>query len=67
VLAATTGEHWSDSVLHRIRGELLLKCDVANTVPADEALSGNWKRPFSGSAGAAKRVDQVRVHAVSGA
>jgi predicted ATPase len=37
-LAAETGEHWTDSFLHRIRGEILLKCDPANTAPADEAF-----------------------------
>jgi predicted ATPase len=29
-LAAETGEHWTDSLLHRIRGEILLKHDPAN-------------------------------------
>jgi predicted ATPase len=37
-LAAGTGEHWSDAFLHRLRGEILLKRDPANTVPAEEAL-----------------------------
>jgi len=29
-LARETGEHWSDSLLHRIRGEILLRLDPAN-------------------------------------
>ena len=37
-LAERTGEHWSDAFLHRIRGEILLKRDLANTAPADEAF-----------------------------
>jgi predicted ATPase len=37
-LAAETGEHWTDAFLHRIRGEILLKHDPANTEPAEEAL-----------------------------
>jgi predicted ATPase len=37
-LAGETGEHWSDAFLHRIRGEILLKRDPANTAPAEEAL-----------------------------
>jgi predicted ATPase len=37
-LAQQTGEHWSDSFLHRIRGEILLKRDVANTAPVEEAF-----------------------------
>src|SRR5262249_30947119 len=37
-LAQQTGEHWTDSFLHRIRGELLLKRDSANKVPAEEAF-----------------------------
>jgi hypothetical protein len=37
-LAQQTGEHWSDAFLHRIRGELLLKRDPANTLPAEEAF-----------------------------
>ena len=37
-LAAETGEHWTDSFLHRIRGEILLKRDPANTAPAEEAF-----------------------------
>jgi class 3 adenylate cyclase/predicted ATPase len=38
VLASKTGEHWSDSLLHRIRGEILLKRDPANTAAAEEAF-----------------------------
>jgi predicted negative regulator of RcsB-dependent stress response len=38
-LAAETGEHWSDAFLHRLRGEILLKRDPANTAPAEEASS----------------------------
>ena len=37
-LADETGEHWSDAFLHRIRGEILLKRDPANTAPAEEAF-----------------------------
>ena len=37
-LANETGEHWSDAFLHRIRGEILLKRDPANTAPAEEAF-----------------------------
>ena len=33
-----TGEHWSDAFLHRVRGEILLKRDPANTAPAEEAF-----------------------------
>ena len=32
------GQHWSDTELHRIRGELLLKREPANFAPAEEAL-----------------------------
>jgi predicted ATPase len=37
-LAAETGEHWTDAFLYRIRGEILLKRDPANTAPAEEAF-----------------------------
>ena len=37
-LADETGEHWTDAFLHRIRGEILLKRDPANTTPAEEAF-----------------------------
>jgi predicted ATPase len=37
-LAAETGEHWSDAFLHRLRGEILLKRDPANTGPAEDAF-----------------------------
>ena len=37
-LAGETGEHWSDALLHRIRGDILLKRDPANTAPAEEAF-----------------------------
>jgi class 3 adenylate cyclase/predicted ATPase len=36
--AAKTGERWTDAILHRIRGEILLKRDPTNPVPAEEAL-----------------------------
>ena len=36
--AGETGEHWTDAFLHRIRGEILLKRDPANTGPAEEAF-----------------------------
>ena len=37
-LAGETGEHWTDAFLHRIRGEIMLKRDPANTAPAEEAF-----------------------------
>jgi len=37
-LAGDAGEHWSDAFLHRLRGEILLKRDRANTAPAEDAL-----------------------------
>jgi predicted ATPase len=37
-LAGETGEHWTDAFLHRLRGEILLKRDPANTAPAEDAL-----------------------------
>jgi adenylate cyclase len=37
-LAAETGEHWSDSLLYRIRGEILLKLEPVNAAPAEEAF-----------------------------
>jgi predicted ATPase len=37
-LAGETGEHWSDAFLHRLRGEILLKRDPANTLPAEDAF-----------------------------
>ena len=37
-LAGETGEHWSDAFLHRVRGEILLRRDPANTAPAEEAF-----------------------------
>jgi predicted ATPase len=37
-VAGETGEHWTDALLHRIRGEILLKRDPANTAPAEEAF-----------------------------
>jgi predicted ATPase len=37
-LGSETGEHWTDAPLHRIRGEILLKRDPANTSPAEEAF-----------------------------
>jgi predicted ATPase len=36
-LANETGERWTDALLHRIRGEILLKRDPANPSPAEEA------------------------------
>jgi predicted ATPase len=36
VLARETGEHWSDSFLHRIRGEILLKLDPTNLAAAEQ-------------------------------
>ena len=37
-LASETGERWTDALLHRLRGEILLKRDPANTAPAEEAF-----------------------------
>jgi predicted ATPase len=37
-LATETGERWSDSFLHRIRGEILLKLEPVNTALAEEAF-----------------------------
>jgi predicted ATPase len=37
-LAVETGERWSDAFLHRLRGEILLKRDPANTAPAEDAF-----------------------------
>jgi hypothetical protein len=37
-LAGETGEHWSDALLHRLPGGVLLKRDPANTAPAEDAL-----------------------------
>ena len=37
-LAGETGERWSDAFLHRVRGEILLECDPANTGAAEEAF-----------------------------
>ena len=37
-LASDTGQHWTDAFLHRLRGRILLKCDAANTAPAEQAF-----------------------------
>jgi tetratricopeptide (TPR) repeat protein len=37
-LNAQTGERWTDSLLHRIRGEVLLKRDPSNATRAEEAF-----------------------------
>jgi len=37
-LAGETGDHWSDAFLHRLRGEIVLKRDPANTAPAEDAF-----------------------------
>ena len=37
-LASETGQRWTDALLHRIRGTILLKRDQANPEPAEEAL-----------------------------
>jgi predicted ATPase len=37
-LAAETGERWGDAFLHRLRGEILLNRDPANTAPAEDAF-----------------------------
>jgi predicted ATPase len=36
--AKSMDQHWSDAELHRIRGEILLKHDPANTAAAEEAF-----------------------------
>jgi predicted ATPase len=36
--ARSTGERWSDTELHRARGEILLKRDPANVAPAEESF-----------------------------
>jgi class 3 adenylate cyclase/predicted ATPase len=38
VLAGETGERWSDAFLHRLRGNILLARDPANTAPAEDAF-----------------------------
>jgi len=37
-LANKTGARWTDTLLHRIRGEILLKREPANPAPAEEAF-----------------------------
>jgi class 3 adenylate cyclase/predicted ATPase len=37
-LASETGEHWSDALLHRLRGEILFKRDPDNAAPVEEAF-----------------------------
>jgi predicted ATPase len=37
-LATETDERWSDSLLNRIRGEVLIRRDPANTAPAEQAF-----------------------------
>ena len=37
-LANATGEHWTDSLLHRVRGAILLKRDPANPASAEQAF-----------------------------
>jgi predicted ATPase len=37
-VAHETGNHLGDAFLHRLRGEILLKCDPANHAPAEEAF-----------------------------
>jgi predicted ATPase len=37
-LANETGERWTDALLHRIRGKILLKRDPANPAPAEDAF-----------------------------
>ena len=38
VLTAAMGAHWCDAFLHQTRAKILLKCDPANTAPAEEAF-----------------------------
>ena len=37
-LTERTGQRWSEADTHRVRGEILLKRDPANTAPAEEAF-----------------------------
>jgi predicted ATPase len=37
-LAGETGEHWSNAILHRLRGKILLKHDPADVTSAEDAL-----------------------------
>ena len=37
-LVGETGEHWTDALLHRIRGEILLKRNLHDIAPTEEAL-----------------------------
>jgi predicted ATPase len=37
-LASETGEHWTDALLHRIRGAILSKRNPLNPAPAEEAF-----------------------------
>jgi class 3 adenylate cyclase/predicted ATPase len=37
-VANETGEHWTDALLHRIRGAILLKRDFANPAPVEDAF-----------------------------
>jgi len=37
-IAAETGEYWTDSLIHRTRGEISLKRNPSSTVPAEEAF-----------------------------
>jgi predicted ATPase len=37
-MADETGEHFTDSYLHRLRGEVLLTCSPASPVPAEKAF-----------------------------
>jgi predicted ATPase len=37
-LGSETGERWTDALLHRIRGEIMLKRDPTNSGTAEEAL-----------------------------
>ena len=37
-LTERTGQRWNEADTHRVRGEILVKCDPANTAPAEEAF-----------------------------
>ena len=62
-LAGETGEHWTDAFLHRIRGEILLKRDPANTAPAEEAFLHRHRHRAAakGAEFRAARGDQART------
>jgi hypothetical protein len=59
-LAQETGDRLSDSMLHRIRGEMLLKRDPANPGPAKEAANRHRRRETVLNAAASKCAQRYR-------